>query len=35
MKGQALDLRQELFVANGSRSDKEDAALQNLKQLLE
>jgi hypothetical protein len=33
--GQALDLCQELFVADGSRSDEEDAVLQNLKELLE
>jgi hypothetical protein len=35
VKGQALDLCQELFVADGARSDEEDAVLQNLKQLLE
>ena len=34
-KGQALDLCQELFVADGARSDEEDAVLQNLRQLLE
>ncbi len=35
VKGQALDLCQELFVADGARSDEEDAVLQNLRQLLE
>jgi hypothetical protein len=35
VKGKALDLCQELFVADGARSDEEDAVLQNLKQLLE
>jgi len=35
VKGQALDLCQELFVADGARSDEEDAVLQNLTQLLE
>jgi hypothetical protein len=35
VKGQALDLCQELSVADGARSDEEDAVLQNLKQLLE
>jgi hypothetical protein len=35
VKGQALDLCQELFLANGARSDEEDAVLQNLKELLE
>ena len=34
-KGQALGLCQELFVADGARSDEEDDALQNLKTLLE
>jgi hypothetical protein len=34
-KGQALDLCQELFVADGARSDEEDAVLQNLRKLLE
>ena len=34
-KGQALDLVQELFLADGARSEEEDAVLQNLKQLLE
>jgi hypothetical protein len=32
---QALDLCQELFVADGARSDEEDAVLQNLRELLE
>jgi hypothetical protein len=35
VKGQALDLCQELFLADGARSDEEDDVLQNLKQLLE
>ncbi len=35
VKGQALDLCQELFIADGARSDEEDAVLQNLKELLE
>jgi hypothetical protein len=35
VKGQALDLCQELFVADGSRSDEEDDVFQNLRQLLE
>jgi hypothetical protein len=35
VKGQALDLCQELFLADGARSDEEDAVLQNLKELLE
>jgi uncharacterized tellurite resistance protein B-like protein len=35
VKGQALDLCQELFVADGARSDEEDAVLQNLKKLLQ
>ncbi len=35
VKGQALDLCEELFLADGARSDEEDAVLQNLKQLLE
>ena len=30
VKGQALDLCQELFVADGALSDEEDAVLQNL-----
>jgi hypothetical protein len=34
-KGKALDLCQELFVADGARSEEEDAVLQNLRQLLE
>ena len=34
VKGQALDLCQELFLADGARSDEEDAVLQNLKTLL-
>jgi len=34
-KGQALDLVQELFLADGARSEEEEAVLQNLKQLLE
>jgi hypothetical protein len=35
VKGQALDLCQELFLADGARSDEEDVVLQNLKTLLE
>jgi hypothetical protein len=35
VKGQALDLCQELLVADGARSDEEDAVLQNLRTLLE
>ena len=35
VKGQALDLCQELFVADGARSDEEDAVFQNLRGLLE
>src|SRR5439155_19463598 len=35
VKGQALDLCQQLFVADGARSDEEDAVLQNLRELLE
>ena len=35
VKGQALDLVQELFLADGARSEEEDAVLQNLKKLLE
>jgi hypothetical protein len=35
VKGQALDLCQELFVADGSRSDEEDDVFQNLRKLLE
>ena len=35
VKGQALDLCQELFLADGARSDEEDVVLQNLRKLLE
>jgi len=35
MKGQALDLCQELFLADGARSDEKEAVLQNLRKLLE
>jgi hypothetical protein len=35
VKGQAFDLCQELFLADGARSDEEDAVLQNLRKLLE
>ena len=35
VKGQALDLCEELFLADGVRSDEEDAVLQNLRKLLE
>src|SRR5215475_13626362 len=35
VKGKALDLCQELFVADGALSDEEDAVLQNLRTLLE
>jgi hypothetical protein len=35
VKGKALDLCQELFLADGARSNEEDAVLQNLKKLLE
>jgi hypothetical protein len=35
VKGKALDLCQELFLADGSRSDEEDEVLQNLRELLE
>src|SRR5215472_214585 len=35
VKGKALDLCQELFVADGSRSQEEDDVFQNLRQLLE
>ena len=35
VKGKALDLCQELFLADGARSDEEEAVLQNLKKLLE
>ena len=34
VKGKALDLCQELFVADGARSEEEDAVLQNLRALL-
>jgi hypothetical protein len=30
-----LELCQELFIADGARSDEEDAVLQNLRRLLE
>ncbi|HEX5315398.1 MAG TPA: hypothetical protein VFX22_02010, partial [Candidatus Kapabacteria bacterium] len=35
VKGKALDLCQELFVADGARSDEEEDVFQNLRQLLE
>ena len=35
VKRQALDLCQEVFLADCARSEKEDAVLQNLRQLLE
>jgi hypothetical protein len=35
VKGKALDLCQELFLADGARSDEEEAVLQNLRTLLE
>ena len=35
VKAQALDLCQELFLADGALADEEDAVLQNLRQLLE
>ncbi len=35
VKGQAFDLCQELFLADGARSEEEDAVLQNLRKLLE
>jgi hypothetical protein len=35
VKAQALDLCQELFLADGAQSDEEDEVLQNLRQLLE
>jgi len=35
VKGQALDLCQELFLADGARSEEEEEVLQNLKELLE
>jgi hypothetical protein len=34
VKGQALDLCQELFLADGARSDEEDAVLQNTSNIL-
>ena len=34
VKGQALDLCQELFLADGARSAEEDAVFQNLRKLL-
>ena len=35
VKGKALNLCQELFLADGARSEEEDAVLQNLRTLLE
>jgi hypothetical protein len=35
VKAQALDLCQELFLADGAQSDEEDVVLQNLRTLLE
>jgi len=35
VKGKTLDLCQELFLADGARSDEEDAMFQNLRTLLE
>jgi hypothetical protein len=35
VKGQALDLCKELFLADGVRSDEEDVVLQHLRELLE
>src|SRR5262245_43826137 len=35
VKGKALDLCQELLIADGARSDEEDAVLQSLRRLLE
>ena len=35
VKGPALDLCQELFLADGARSDEEDDVFQNLRKLLE
>lgn len=35
VKAQALDLCQELFLADGSRSDEEEDVLRNLRELLE
>jgi len=34
VKGLAFELCQELFLADGARSDEEDAVLQNLRELL-
>jgi hypothetical protein len=34
VKGKALDLCQELFLADGARSDEEDVVLQDLRELL-
>jgi hypothetical protein len=35
VKGKALDLCQELFIADGARSDEEEDVFQNLRKLLE
>jgi hypothetical protein len=35
VRGKALDLCQELFLADGAQSDEEDEVLQNLRPLLE
>jgi hypothetical protein len=35
VKGKAWDLCQELFLADGARSEEEDAVLQNLRKLLD
>jgi len=35
VKGQAMDLCQELFLADGALSDEEDEVLQNLRELLQ
>jgi hypothetical protein len=35
VKGQAFNLCQELFLADGARSEEEEAVLQNLRKLLE
>jgi len=35
VKGQALDLCQELFLGYGARSDEEDVVLQNRRKLLD
>jgi hypothetical protein len=35
VKGKALDLCQELFIADGARSDEEEGVFQNLRKLLE